>query len=242
MIPQSYNEANIIAKTAESEILSRLDIITLQPTRILDIGSKLGTSTIALHHRYPTAEIHGIEPSSLFFDHAKNEYPSLQWCNSSIETLPYADCSIDLIVANLSLSSASNLETIFTEWRRVLRPGGLLMFSHYGPDTLKELFPPHFPDMHDVGDALQRAGFMDPVMDIERITLIYRDPKKLLHELLVTGMINDQEKFLLEEKEKYPLTYEIMYGHTWGPEEEGVVKIPFARLRASLLKKTFPEE
>ncbi len=102
------------------------------------------------------------------------------------EALPFADDSFEFIFSNLMLQWCTDLESVFSELRRVLAPGGLLMFTTFGPDTLMELRASweavdgythvnRFVDLHDVGDSLVRTRWAEPVMDSERITVTYRD-------------------------------------------------------------------
>ena len=117
------------------------------------------------------------------------------------ERLPLADGAFDLIVSNATLQWCNDLGATFTECLRVLRPGGLLMFTTFGPDTLKELraawssvdgdsHVSPFPDMHDVGDALVHARFADPVMDVERLTVTYAQVRDLMADLKGIGAHN----------------------------------------------------
>jgi malonyl-CoA O-methyltransferase len=118
------------------------------------------------------------------------------------ESLPLADNSVDFIFSNLTLQWCGDLDTTFQEFKRILRPNGLLMFSTFGPDTLKELRASWcaaegnenpvshvnpFLDMHDIGDALLRSGLADPVMDVENFTLTYKDAYQLMRELKAIG-------------------------------------------------------
>jgi malonyl-CoA O-methyltransferase len=90
----------------------------------------------------------------------------------------------------------SDVESMLREWRRVLRPDGLLVFTSLGPDTLQawriylgDYTIPNFIDMHEIGDMLTRARFSDPVMDVEYYTLTYSEPSTLLSELQASGML-----------------------------------------------------
>ena len=163
------------------------------------------------------------------------------------ERLPVADARIDLIHSNLTLQWCNDLDRVFGEFRRVMRGGGLLMFTTFGPDTLKELrdcwervdgraHVNTFVDMHDVGDALVRAGFADPVMDMEVLTLTYRTPLDLMRDLKQIGATNAlyaaprgltgparlraveraYEVFRRSDG-SFPATYEVVYGHAWVP-------------------------
>ena len=129
----------------------------------------------------------------------------------------------------------------------VLRAEGLLTFTTFGPDTLKELrqaFPPEpgivhvnrFLDMHDIGDMLVHAGFADPVMDMEVLTLTYESVEQLMRELKALGAHNiasgrgrglTGRGILRQLKQRYelrrldgrlPATFEVIYGHAWKPQ------------------------
>ncbi|MGD8617251.1 MAG: malonyl-[acyl-carrier protein] O-methyltransferase BioC, partial [Gammaproteobacteria bacterium] len=142
--------------------------------------------------------------------------------------------------------------------RRVLRPGGLLLFTTLGPDTLRELRDSWaavdgyshvnlFLDMHDVGDRLVRARFADPVMDVERLTLTYPDVWKLMRDLKQVGAHNvttgrprglmgkSHMRRLGAAYERYrtdgvlPASYEVVHGHAWAASDE--VSVPLERLR-----------
>jgi len=166
---------------------------------------------------------------------------------ADIESMPIQSGSVDLAWSNLALQWCNDLDAAFGEMHRVLRPEGLLMFSTFGPDTLMELRqsanadPAHthvsrFIDMHDIGDALIRAGFSAPVMDVERFTLTYDTALDVMRDLKAIGANNatagrpkglegrvflDQlaaryERFRQADG-KLPATYEVVYGHAWKP-------------------------
>ena len=168
---------------------------------------------------------------------------------------------MDLIISGLTLQWCQDLPKVFKEFRRVLAPGGLLLFSSFGPETLTELRQSWaavdelahvnaFADMHDVGDALMQSGFLDPVMDMEMLTVTYNDVKTVMRDLKqigahnvmqgrshnITGksklqkMIESYEQFRLDGL--LPVTHEIVYGHAWTPEaqnKENTVVVPFQK-------------
>src|SRR2546430_2868953 len=120
---------------------------------------------------------------------------------ADIESLPLRGVVFDLVWSNLALVWVNDLPRVLAEFRRVLNVGGLLTFTTLGPDTLKELraafvqadgytHTNRFIDMHDVGDMLVDAGFADPVMDMEQLTLTYSEPRTLLAELKAVGASN----------------------------------------------------
>jgi malonyl-CoA O-methyltransferase len=161
---------------------------------------------------------------------------------ADIEHLPIASNSVDILWSNLAIQWCNDLDQAFLEAKRVLRPNGLLMFSTFGPDTLKELrvasqnghtHVSRFIDMHDIGDALTRSGFSAPVLDVEHYTLTYDDVKGVMRDLKAIGAHNATEGrargllgrgFLQQLTQQYeqfrqngklPATYEVVFGHAW---------------------------
>ncbi len=161
------------------------------------------------------------------------------------EALPLASASVDMVVSNLALQWC-DAQTVFAEFRRVLRPGGLAIFTTFGPDTLREVRGawqtvddrPHvhgFLDMHDLGDLLVRSGFAEPVMDVERLTLTYADVLGVLSDLKRLGAHNTarerargltgKRRFArfraayeaMAQGGRIPATYEAVYGLAWAP-------------------------
>ncbi|MCD6039040.1 MAG: bioC [Gammaproteobacteria bacterium] len=242
-----YEAAAVLAREVGEQIVMRLDLVALKPSRIIEVGCGTGYCTQLLKKRYPTAELSATEDSLAMLDHAKMSAPSkIHWLCTSPDALPVGDHTVDLIVGNLILPWCIDLTKVLKEWQRVLRPEGLLMFSSFGPDTLCELAEqtlqlPHFLDMHHLGDALTHTGFADPVLDVDYFTLTYREQHLLQKELESTGFISRGQVISSLKKNKegiIPLTYEIIYGHTWNPEKnqpaftkESVVKFPLEYLR-----------
>ncbi|MCB1802940.1 MAG: malonyl-[acyl-carrier protein] O-methyltransferase BioC, partial [Gammaproteobacteria bacterium] len=137
----------------------------------------------------------------------------------------------------------------FADIARVLRPGGLLLFTSFGPDTLKELRAAwsavdgqthvhDFVDMHDYGDMLMHAGLADPVMDVERMALTYADAMQLMREIKLIGAGNasmGRTRGLLGRQRiaavcaayeqfrdrdgRLPVSYEVVHGHAWAPQQ-----------------------
>jgi malonyl-CoA O-methyltransferase len=163
-----------------------------------------------------------------------------------MEHLPFAAGAAGMIWSNLALQWVNDPRRVFAEMHRVLAPGGLLMFSSFGPDTLKELRSAwqgvdghthvlRFIDMHDLGDMLVAAGYADPVMDMEHVTLTYADARSLMRDLKAMGAHNmtlgrrhvlggrsllarvAQNYEGLRRDGKLPATFEIVYGHAWKP-------------------------
>ncbi|GBG15447.1 malonyl-CoA O-methyltransferase [Novimethylophilus kurashikiensis] len=250
---QSYDAAAVMQREVFERMFSRLDLVKLSPGRALDAGCGTGWGIQRLAERYPQSQLLALDiaPQMLAMAASRRGWMErLPWKRrqgyicGDIEALPLAANSVDLVWSNLAIQWCNDLDLTFGEFHRVMRPDGLLMFSTFGPDTLMELRAasagdeehPHvsrFLDMHDIGDALVRAGFADPVMDMERITLTYDDVKALMRDLKAIGAHNATEgrrrglegkSFLRKLAENYerfrldgklPATYEVVYGHAW---------------------------
>ena len=249
---ESYDEAAVLQREVGERLLDRLDLVRLRPQRILDLGCGTGVGSRALMKRYPKAEIVALDLSTAMLRKARKRAPLLRRLPAvcaDAERLPLRPASFDLIFSNLTLQWCYDLDATFTGLVRSLRPEGLLMFSTFGPDTLTELRQswasvdqnPHvnaFIDMHDIGDAMVRAAFADPVMDVERFTLTYSQPRDLMRDLKAIGAHNvspgrrksltgKQSLAAMEaayegfraEDGRLPASYEVVYGHAWAPRE-----------------------
>ncbi|MGB1111387.1 MAG: methyltransferase domain-containing protein, partial [Gammaproteobacteria bacterium] len=183
-------------------------------------------------------------------------YRRLKTVCADMENMPFEDDSADLIYSNLALQWA-DAERAFAEFRRILKPGGLLMFTTFGPDSLKELRQAwaavdqgqhvnELVDMHDLGDALIHGGFAEPVMDMEMFTLEYDNAMAVMRDLkaigadtvhganqglttprLVRAMLAQYDT--LKQGDKVPATYEVVYGHAWAPVASGAQTVQFQR-------------
>lgn len=245
----NYQAAAVFPHEVGTRLLEKLDYIKLEPQRILNLGAGTGALTQALQKRYKHAQVIGCDLAQqrLKLAHkARPWFSALQYCAADIHHLPFAAQSFDLIVSNLCLVMAE-LGQAFKELHRVLKPGGVLLFSSLGPDTLKELRAsfaavdqlPHiavFLDMHDVGDAMLKQGFTDPVMDVERLGLHYASFEEMIQELKNLGSYNlhperlkglygkqawQQVKAAYQhycQGPRWPVSTEIVYGHAWGSE------------------------
>lgn len=195
----------------------RLDMVRLAPQCILDAGCAQGADRLLLAQRYPDALWLGVDHSlGMLHASAQTERAATGFLQrllspvrpsralrvaGDLNALPLAAQQIDLVWSNAALHWLDDLPGAMQEFNRVLRVGGLLMFSLFGPDTLKELRHAvqaadgaahaervhSFVDMHDVGDMLVHGGFSDPVMDMETLTLTYADPWQALRELKAAG-------------------------------------------------------
>jgi malonyl-CoA O-methyltransferase len=166
---------------------------------------------------------------------------------ADVRRLPLGARSVELVWSNLTLQWVDELPLALAEFHRVLNVGGLFTFTTFGPDTLGELrrafaaadasaHVNRFLDMHDVGDMLVQAGFADPVMDMEMITMTYADAGALMRDLKAIGAQNartDRRRGLtgrhrwhrmlaalesFRRDGRLPASFEVVYGHAWKPE------------------------
>ncbi|MBT5230940.1 MAG: malonyl-ACP O-methyltransferase BioC [Methylococcales bacterium] len=248
----TYDEMAILQHEVGKRVMERLDYIKLEPKRILDIGAGTGRFAHQLNKRYSSAHVIALDIAHAMLRKTQqgNTWRKKVYCvGGDAEQLPIQNDSIDMIFSNLALQWCDDLNITFSDWWRVLNPNGLLMFTTLGPNTLKELRTSWasvddtahvnpFMDMHDVGDRLIQAGFSDPVMDCEHITLTYQDIKTLLKELKGIGahnVMHDQNRGLtgktafkqmaqtyetFRDQGVLPATYEVIYGHAWMPPEK----------------------
>jgi len=244
----TYEQSNRLQKIVEENLLERLSFLKMTPQHILDVGAGAGGLTHLLSQQYKEARVYGIDISIKMLQTAgkKVSRDDFTLICSDAAFLPIASNSIDLIVSNLMLQWCQDIQTVFVEFARVLKKEGALFFSTLGPDTLKELRASwatvddgshvnHFIDMHHHGDALLQAGLRDPVLDVDRLTLDYRDVNQLMQELKNIGAHNiiedrsrglmgkDKFKQMLAAYQQYltkagflPATYEVVYGHALG--------------------------
>lgn len=242
--PAEYAAAAVLANAVGEGLLARLSWMTLQPQRIVDVGCGIGHCVQLLKTKYPSAEVIGIDRDYHRLHYARQPFPSYYAC-AEAGSLPLRDHSVDLIFANLVLPWGSDHEKWLQEWQRVLRPQGLLIFSSLGPETLQawqtllaERFIPQCMDMHHVGDLLTRTRFADPVLDVESITVQYRQVDKWLQELHASDMIvaaPDLLQLPANADDRWTSQYEIIYGHAWAPTQfvssANEIKIPLSALR-----------
>ena len=244
---QSYDEYAVLQRQVAEEMLERLLLVNIRPRRLLDVGCGTGFCTRHLGKLWRGSRVTGIDLAASMVQQAASQkgwFSRQLYLQADAAALPVKDASVDLVFSNLMLQWCDPVAT-FTEFRRVLNNDGLLMFSSFGPDTLKELREswaaidnrPHvidFADMHDHGDTLLQLGFREPVMDVDRFTLTYSDVLGLLRDLHGIGSRNimqDRRPGLMGRKalikleqayrqfadheERLPASYEVVYGHAW---------------------------
>jgi malonyl-CoA O-methyltransferase len=252
----SYDQAAVLQKEACKRLLEKLDAVCLSPGWILDAGTGTGEAVKALQKKYKKADIVLLDLSESMLKKAVRQGALFrkphQVCGN-IEALPFAGQTFDLLFSNLAMQWCNDLGATLTEFKRVIKPGGLLQFASFGPDTLKELRASwkkvdaavhvnSFVDMHDIGDGLLQAGFAEPVMESEIITVNYAEVDELMQDLkdiganvtasghrqgLLTRNMLKQLRAAYEEyrrQDVLPASYEIVYGHAWVAEAKATAQ------------------
>ncbi len=266
----TYDSAAVLQREVAQRMAERLGIVRLEPATILDAGCGTGEALGELQARYPHARLVGLDLAYAMvqaagrrdlvlrtgarplmrrllgaFAAAARGHPAL--ICGDVCRLPLGARSVDLVWSNLTLQWVDELPLAFSEFHRILSVGGLLTFTTFGPDTLRELRSAfaaadqsahvhRFLDMHDVGDMLVHAGFADPVMDMELVTMTYADAGALMRDLRAIGAQNaraDRRRGLtgrhqwqtmlaalegFRREGRLPASFEIIYGHAWKPE------------------------
>ncbi|MDG2540068.1 malonyl-ACP O-methyltransferase BioC [Dyella jiangningensis] len=245
----TYEKHDALQQEVQTLLLDRLGFYLEAPERVIDVGAGTGRGTALLRKRYPKAQVVAMDLALPMLRAAKKHVSWLkpfQRVCAEATALPLPDHSVDVLHSNLCFQWIDDLPALFGECVRVLKPGGLLVYSTFGPDTLKELRAAwaqadeqprvsRFLDMHDLGDAMINAGLRDPVLDVDRYTLTYSEPRMLLKELQGLGATNadrERERHLLGKRHyqrmleayetmrvdgRIPATWEVVTAHAWGP-------------------------
>ena len=233
----------------------RLDWIKLQPSSWVHWAPLNGglQAHVSLCQRYPRAACTLVEPHGVHAQHVARIvspawWQAQRWLHARPQVVSQVALPAQMLWANMSLHMSDQPQALLQQWHQALAVDGFLMFSCLGPDSLKELralylalgwpAPSHeFTDMHDWGDMLVGAGFAEPVMDMERITLTFESPQRVLQELRGLGRNLHVDRFqalrgrrwlaqLLDAIEKHAmqLTFEVVYGHAFKPEPKLTVQ------------------
>jgi malonyl-CoA O-methyltransferase len=245
----TYDAAAVLQTRVRDELLSRLELVRVSPGVIVDVGCGTGHGARALKDRYRSAMVIALDPALGMLRETRRRgswLRPLQRLCGDVFQLPLRDGTVDLVFSSLALQWCDDLDAALCEIRRVLSPGGFFAFTTFGPDTLRELrqawaaadggtHVSGFRDMHDIGDAVARAGLSEPVMDVERLTMVYPEVAAITRDLKIIGARNATAARArgLMGKERWramtaayetqrqpsgllPATYEVVYGAAWG--------------------------
>ncbi|MGY1426168.1 malonyl-ACP O-methyltransferase BioC [Lysobacter sp. A289] len=268
-----YDSAAALQREVASRLAESLDYLddpalALAPPKVVvDLGCGPGHMSATLQKRWPKARVLAIDaaPGMLAQVSAAGRTAGLPRLNpfankpvpvcADARALPLADRSVDVLFSNLCLQWVEDLPAVFAGIRRVLKPGGLMLVSTFGMDTLIELRQafadadeaPHvspFTAIGPFGDALIAAGFKDPVLDRDEFRLGHPDLASLMRELQALGATNalatrrrsltGRARFaracrayeaLRGADGQLPATWEVIYAHAWGPPPGAPIRV-----------------
>jgi malonyl-CoA O-methyltransferase len=258
----SYDAAAMLQDRVREELLSRLDELKVRPLNILDLGAGTGLGSRALKRRHPNATVVAADIAPGMLERARGQSRWLrrfERVRADAYALPFVAGAFDLVFSNLMLQWCDDLDAVFAEIGRVLKPGGLLLFSTFGPGTLSELRDAweragdarnhvnHFFDAHALGSALMQAQLAEPVLDVDRIVMDYVDVISLMRELKAIGAQNatngrargltgrhrlaamTQAYEAVRREGKLPATWEVIHATAWGGERRDPENPAFPR-------------
>lgn len=242
-----YEKHAALESEVGKRLLERVAFGRGEPGVVLDLGCGTGTATAALKKTLRKSSVIGLDVSGGMLSEAGRKSRltrPVRWVRGDMNSLPLAQYSVDLVISNLAMPWLEGFGTLFDEVRRVLKPDGMFLFSTIGPASFSQVYEamsqttddferPGFPDLLEVGDALTAAGFMEPVMDVDFLTLHYPGIAALAEELEATGasllfphwsrlkqrLGQAEDAWSTMEEGRYPLAYEVIYGAAFGPPE-----------------------
>ena len=260
-----FDEHDFLHREIRERLLDRLAAVKLEPRTVVDLGAGTGGAVNALSERFPGATIVPVDATRAMLTAGD---PENAVCADAAR-LPFPNESVDVVFSNLMLHHCPDPAAVLAEARRVMRAPGLLIFTTFGPESLLELgrawatadhyshIAP-FADMHNIGDALMRAGFSEPVMDSHVLTITYGAIDSLINDLRNAGSTNattDRNRGLTGRTTaqrmreacfaqagadgRIPITLDVVFGIAWASEAAsrtepgGPIEIPLERLRRS---------
>ena len=267
-----YEQAATIQREIGERLFERLDYLKIKPRYVLDLGCGPGYFSERLKKYYPQAQIIGFDLAYGMLSQARMKqgwFKTWPLVNGDMTHMPFASGLFDLVFANQVIHWADSIPRVFGELNRVMNANGCFMFTTLGPDTFCELRQAwsavdhhahvnDFIDMHDVGDYLLAEHFLDPVVDMERLTAHYSTLPQLVRSLKLQGVRNihaarqtgltgkglwrgfeQAYTALCTGQGKYPLTYEVVYGHAWKGEQRRTGKGTETTISVEQLRKTY---
>lgn len=243
---QSYQQHSVLQDEVQIRLLDRLSVVEKTPEVVLDLGCGPGKAVPFIQQQWPDSQIIAMDVAQTMLQGA--QHGSMQKLCADTHGIPLQTASVDFIFSNLMLQWVLNLDLVFAEMRRILKPGGMVLLTTLGLETLIELKQAafradggmhvnDFTDIREVGDRMLAAGFQNPVLDVDRITLTYSKVSGLLKDLKGVGahnVRNDRQRtltgkgFLQKLEQEYetfredgvlPASYEVVYAMAWAPEQ-----------------------
>lgn len=244
----TFDSADFVHAATRDGLFQRLQPLLVDAHLVVDLGSATGAANKPLNKRFPKAQVISVDVAHNMLQKARNRKSWLaktSFAQANAAALPFANESVDVVFSNQLLPWIAETGTVFTEVARVLRKGGMFAFATLGPDSLREIsrawsqvddnaHVSQFPDMHNLGDALVNAGLRDPVLDVDRLGINYKDSHALFADLTAVGARNalfrrvqsltGKQRFAnmvraLEDTAvggEITLELELVFGHCWG--------------------------
>jgi len=242
---KSFDEADFVHTATRRGLLCRLEPLLVNARTVVDLGAATGAANRSLENRFKGAHVISIDFAHGMLVRARSKKSWLSknsFAQADARALPLPNGCVDVVFSNLLLPWFDDPGPVFTEVARVLREGGVFAFATLGPDSLQEIrrawrqvddrvHVNRFPDMHDLGDGLVRAGLRDPVLDVDRLSVSYTSCAQLFADLTAVGARNSLEQRvkgltgrkrfaamieILNEPGSISLDLELVYGHCWG--------------------------
>ena len=243
-----FDDADFIHRVTFDELLQRLSPVVIEPKHVLDLGCATGTGSKQLARRFRRGRVISLDASFAMLQQARKRrslFRKPAVLQGDASCIPFTNGSIDLVFANMLLPWIDDHPALLSEIARILRKDGVFAFATFGPDCLSEIREAWraidedwhvnaYPDMHDIGDALVRSGLRDPVLDVDYMTVTYRDTDALYRDLTRAGARNclHGRRRTLTGKQRFKamddllaarmvddvlsLKLELVYGHAWG--------------------------
>ena len=246
-IASQFDSADFVHATTREGLLRRLEPILIEAKTIIDLGSATGSASRILKKRFRKADVISVDISHNMLCEARKKKVWLSratYTQADAVSLPFRNACVDLVFANMLLPWLNDPALVFMEIARVLRKGGVFAFTTLGPDSFREIAQAwsqidgqvhvnRFADMHNLGDDLVNSGLRDPVVDVDRLSINYKNSEKLFTDLTNNGARNTliarsqaltgKESFkamlaALTDPNKGDITLnlELIYGHCWG--------------------------
>ena len=250
---------DFLVREVSRRLFERVATMRIEARRVLDVGCGSGADMAPLASRFPGAAVTGVDAAFPRVERLRRAGAAGRWkrwlgrdsgataVQADLAALPFPARHFDVLWSNLALHWRSEPHRVLPEWSRVTQVGGLLAFSAFGPDTLREVADAFadvddvrhvlpFTDMHDYGDMLVEAGFATPVVDMERLTLTYSSAAHLWAEVRALGgnavpervrglrgrdygrRVDEALARRRGDDGRYRLTFELLFAHAWKGE------------------------
>lgn len=246
----SFDDADYVHRSTFDGLLDRLSPVTINAGLVLDLGSASGAGSDRLSKAFRKSRVFSVDVSGRMLSRGAGKrslFSKVRQLQADARRLPLPDGCVDLVFANMLLPWIDDPGDCFSEVNRVLKKDAVFAFATLGPDSMAEFReaaagtgePPDivtFPDMHDIGDGLVRAGLRDPVLDVDRLLITWPNFDELLNDLVACGAIEAMtaetrgsyqalaSRFTRrDESGRLAIELELVFGHAWGSGPRPVV-------------------